>query len=241
MSSQEVLALIEKLKPVETDVPLKRMGPDNDGGYVVPDDFDGVKKCFSPGVGMYSGFEKELADNNIVVYMADASVEAPLIKHENFHFSKKFIGAQTEGLFVSLKDWINKNSEVTEDEMVLQMDIEGYEYDAIESIDSQTLSRFRIILFEFHKLYNFWDPKFYHRIDKIIDALNEHHVCVHLHPNNCCGILNFSGVKIPRALELSFISKQRVKVKGWATQFPHPLDQDNRPMPHIVLPEQWHG
>lgn len=43
------------------DVKLTRIGSSNDGGYLVPDDLDGIKSCFSPGVANNSDFEFDLS------------------------------------------------------------------------------------------------------------------------------------------------------------------------------------
>ena len=51
-------------------------GPDGDGGYLVPDDLEGIVACFSPGVSNVAGFEKDCALKGMKVFMADASVEA---------------------------------------------------------------------------------------------------------------------------------------------------------------------
>ena len=125
--------------------------------------------------------------------------------------------------------------------MLLQMDIEGYEYDAFDAMSEQFLSRFRIVIIELHSLYKFWEPEFYNRFVKLRDKLFSHHICVHLHPNNCCGIFTFKGVKIPRALEITLIKKDKVTLSTPAQQFPHNLDQDNTPLRSISLPEDWIG
>jgi len=241
VEKEDVVALINRLSPIHTDVPLIRMGPDGDGGYVVPDDYEGIKVCFSPGVGAYSGFEKDLADKGIKVYMADASVEKPLIEHENFHFIKKFIGPKTSGNVITMEDWTREEFLKNDDDMILQMDIEGHEYDALLSMSPELISRFRVIILELHWLYRFWDPAFYDMVNTVFGKLLKDHHCVHVHPNNCCGIFKFNGVAIPRAGEFSFIRKDRVKETSYAKVFPHALDQDNTPLGHIKLPENWVG
>ena len=66
-------------------------------------------------------------------------------------FEKKFVGPTTHNNFISLKDWMmTKIDYEKEKELILQMDIEGDEYDVIHSIDINTLKKFRIILIEFH-------------------------------------------------------------------------------------------
>ena len=74
---RRIQALLAKLHPLTTAAPLLRLGPVGDGGYLLPDDLAGIEACFSPGVGLISGFEKDCADRGLSVYLADASVEHP--------------------------------------------------------------------------------------------------------------------------------------------------------------------
>ena len=53
----DLLKLFEGLKVVPIHDELVRVGPDRDGEYLVPDVFDGVDYCFSPGVADCSEFE----------------------------------------------------------------------------------------------------------------------------------------------------------------------------------------
>ena len=48
--SEKLNNLAKALRPVITQHPLIRIGSEFDGGYLVPDDLDGVSACFSPGV-----------------------------------------------------------------------------------------------------------------------------------------------------------------------------------------------
>ena len=43
------------------NVPLVRIGGEGDGGYLLPDDLKGIRKCFSPGVSTTAEFEKHVA------------------------------------------------------------------------------------------------------------------------------------------------------------------------------------
>ena len=45
------------VKPVRTNHELIRMGGDGDGGYLVPNDLEGIDVCFSPGVSEIANFE----------------------------------------------------------------------------------------------------------------------------------------------------------------------------------------
>lgn len=67
-----------KLWPVKTRFPLIRIGSENDGGYLIPNDLYGITACFSPGVDINSSFEKELLKREgIPSHLADYSVDAP--------------------------------------------------------------------------------------------------------------------------------------------------------------------
>lgn len=97
-SAEAVRALIARVHPIVPEKGLSRIGPAGDGGYLLPDDLDGVEACFSPGVSTQSGFEKECADRGMRVYLADRSVEGPPLDHPLFHFTSTFIGpAPVEG------------------------------------------------------------------------------------------------------------------------------------------------
>jgi len=72
--SPHVRALIDALRPAMTQVPLVRIGPEGDGGYLVPDSLAGINACFSPGVSTESGFEMQCAERGMDVFLADGSV-----------------------------------------------------------------------------------------------------------------------------------------------------------------------
>ena len=43
--------LMRRLSPVSIDQEFVRLGPNGDGGYMVPNDLNDIGACFSPGVG----------------------------------------------------------------------------------------------------------------------------------------------------------------------------------------------
>lgn len=50
---------IKSLHPIKTEHELVRFGAKHDGGYLIPNDFEGIKALFSPGVGGVSAFEED--------------------------------------------------------------------------------------------------------------------------------------------------------------------------------------
>jgi len=57
-SIDRVSSLLKKLYPISCDKNLIRFGPKGDGGYLTPDDFEGIEACFSPGVSLHQALKK---------------------------------------------------------------------------------------------------------------------------------------------------------------------------------------
>ena len=240
-TGKEVLQeLLRKLHPVTTDKSLIRLGPPGNGGYLVPDDLAGIEACFSPGVAACSDFEKDCAQRGMSVFLADRSVEAPAIMHPKFHFIKKFIGASTTDGFITMDDWVASSLSGTQSELILQMDIEGYEYETFLSMSNQLLQRFRIIIVEFHDLPRLWSLPYFSLASHVFEKILQSHACVHLHPNNACGSIVKDGIEMPRIMEFTFLRKDRIARSSSATVFPHPLDGDNVKGSALPLPKCWY-
>ena len=125
----ELQILINKLRPVSCGMELIRLGPEGDGGYLVPDDFEGIKVCFSAGVGGLTGFERDCADMGMNVFLADNSVEVLPEPHKLFNFTKKNIGITTNDDFMTIDNWVASAVPGSQEELLLQIDIEGSEYE----------------------------------------------------------------------------------------------------------------
>ncbi|WP_035716642.1 FkbM family methyltransferase [Christiangramia echinicola] len=226
-SKEQLRSFIDELKPVKTNFNLIRLGGELDGGYLIPDDLIGVNVCFSAGVGPSSDFEKDCADRGMKIYMADASVSGPAIKDERFNFIKKFIGPKNRKDFITLEKWVSSTKMDSENELLLQMDIEGHEYAAIAGLLPELLKKFRVIILEVHRLGAIGFPYFYQQNKTMFDKLNLHHQCVHIHPNNCCGVRTIKGLDVPVAAEFTFLRKDRISKIDRIEGLPHPLDRKN--------------
>lgn len=240
--NSKISQILAMIKPKILTVDNIRLGGENDGGYIIPNDFDGIKYCFSPGVGDISKFEDELSKKEIKSFLADYSVDNKFKNSSYIDFEKKFLGSITYNNYISLRDWISsKINYENENDLILQMDIEGDEYDVLQSIDLQTLKKFRIILIEFHNLHYLFDEFYFEKISKIFKILSEHYFCSHIHPNNDVDFVAKSyDIEIPPVLEFSFLRKDRAKEIRDINSFPTILDQPNNPKKRdIILPECW--
>ncbi|HAV12217.1 MAG TPA: hypothetical protein DCX06_01810 [Opitutae bacterium] len=236
-----VQTLINSLHPIACDRGLMRIGSELDGGYLIPDDLDGVEHCFSPGVANASDLEHECAERGMGVFMADKSVDQPAVPHERFHFTKKYIGVTTNDGFMTLDDWVASSVADRESELFLQIDIEGFEYEVFLAASDQLMRRFRIIVAEFHRLDHFWDKPFFNLASRVFDKILQTHSCVHVHPNNWRGSVKKGDIEIPLNMEFTFLRKDRIQNPSYAKTFPHPLDTDNVDYkPTLVLPLCWY-
>lgn len=237
--SARVRALIRSLCPQNCGLDLIRIGGPGDGGYLVPNDLGGIEYCFSPGVSTVSTFENELADRGIRSFLADYSVDAPQITRPEFVFDKKFLGPVDGGNYITLASWKNQYLPDYNGDLLMQMDIEGAEYDVLLATPESLLDQFRIILIEFHFLDRIFEPEEFPTIEDTFHRLLRHFHVAHIHPNNIGGSVTLDGIEIPKLLEFTFINKRSVARTQPQTVFPHPLDADNGRRKHLVLPECW--
>ncbi len=237
----DVQGLIRKLRPQYCGRELIRIGADGDGGYLVPDDLDGIEYCFSPGVSTKSHFEEHLANLRIRSFLADYSVDSPPVARPEFIFDKKYLGASDRDHFFTLAIWKDKYLKNYQGDLILQMDIEGFEYEVILSTPDDLLNQFRILVIEFHYLDRIFDRFAFRLIQSAFDKLLQYFHVVHIHPNNGGGIVGRGDIEVPRTLEFTFLSKKRVDQTRPATVFPHRLDSDNvLDKPSMFLPECWY-
>ena len=238
---KKIQLLLNKLRPVSRGKKLIRLGPKRDGGYLVPDDLRGIQACFSAGVGHISGFETDCANMGMNVFLSDNSVEKPPDMHKLFKFTKKNIGAITKDEFMTLDDWVVSTVSESQEELLLQIDIEGSEYEVLLSASDQLLKRFRIIVVEFHNLGQLWNRPLFNLMSSVFYKLLQTHSCVHNHPNNCDGSIKIGYLEIPRTAELTFLRNDRVDNPSFIKTFPHPLDRDNlKRKPPLILPKCWY-
>lgn len=239
--TEQIRSLFRKLAPCTTDKPLIRLGPEDDGGYLVLDDLAGITTCFSPGVSTVSGFELACASRGMDVYLADASVEAPPDSHPKFKFIKNFIGAINQAPFITMEEWVSIAQPDHSGDWLLQIDIEGSEYEVFLNMPTSILDKFRVIVVEVHFLDYLFDSPFFMLASRLFERLLANHACVHIHPNNADNMISSGDLRIPKTMEFTFHRRDRIKVGPTATRFPHPLDFDNVPgAAHLVLPPCWY-
>ncbi|WP_254945090.1 FkbM family methyltransferase [Cyanobium sp. AMD-g] len=226
------------MRPKPSPYPLIRIGGKGDGAYLVPDDLQGIKACFSPGVNNTKDFEDDLTDNHgIPCHMCDFTCDIETMKtplREGLQtFRKKWLDVDGGSDSITIDEWVEGEESAHNEDLLLQMDIEGAEFRNLLTCSEATINRFRIILVELHGLSVANDPsRFEEELGPLLRKLDKTHICVHAHPNNCDGefVLEGSSLAIPHFIELTFLRRDRFLQKPngrlYPPMLPHPLDID---------------
>lgn len=233
---QNTRAMLSRLRPRRTTRPLIRIGGDKDGGYLIPNDFTGIGAVFSPGVDVTASFEEYFLGLGIPCFLMDASVKKPPIAHPLLSFRRSFLGPVSSRDYLSLEDWIMDFT--GRGEFILQLDIEGDEWEVLSKLEPEVLLRFRFIVLELHglasKLRKHSSGSY---VEKAIEKLTKHHTAVHFHPNNCCGNKDVYGQTVPEVAEITLVRSDVPYLKRRFASLPHVLDREN--VPGDRLPSPW--
>jgi hypothetical protein len=235
---------IKLLKPQNVFLTKKRLGPNEDGGYVMPNFvFENCSALFTYGVGSEVRFEVEFAKTyQKPAYLFDHIIYGPVPGYEE-HQQKELIrmtqyfkengcvfnptglgfGEKCHDFYQDYKD-LNIDGHV-----FLKIDIEGAEYDYFSQTD---LSNFEnsvmAISLEVHWIHA---PQYHDKLVEILKKIEKYFVLCHIHGNNWGETWEYEGYTIPVTLELSFINKKFVN-KCVPDEQDYPiegLDIPNRP------------
>lgn len=107
---------------------------------------------------------------------------------------------------ITLKEMLRQNGHEECRGMVLKMDVEGAEWEALCSMDEQIFLQFDQIVIELHELLNL---NLKDKILKSLKKLNDIYAVVHLHGNNSNAV-EFCGELItPNVLEATLVRRDK--------------------------------
>lgn len=225
---QEIKEFLKQIAPVSITRPLIRLGSETDGGYLAPDDLDGIGVTVSPGVSTEVSFDHAMAEMGMEIYMADASVDGPPVDHKRFHFHSRFLDVFEDENNMRLDTLCQQIKAEHSGDRLLQMDIEGAEYRVLLDASEEVLKSFRIMLIEFHELDRMYAAFPLKIIRATFQKLLRTHYIVHAHPNNVCPPRVRGDLEIPQVMEYTFYRKGDAKLDpAKPLEIPHPLDSDN--------------
>ena len=228
--AEDLSLFLESFRPIDVGVSLIRIGGPNDGGYLLPKDFDGISACLSAGSDALWNFEKDLYRvARIPSHIIDSQDKKPIDLASEHTYTSKWLGSVTKGELITLQDWI-QTLPIENTDLILQMDIEGYEWETLLNVPNSVLSRFRIIIVEFHRIPNLLNKKIVNRYyEPLLKKLDQNFGVVHLHANNSCGETSFGGICFPNVFEVTYLRRDRFTESHSFAKLPNDLDQRNDP------------
>ena len=192
-----------------TGFELVRIGRDNDGGYIMLDDFAHDDKiAYSFGICDDVSWDKDTASRGYDVFMYDHTIDGLPEDNPRFHWSKLGIadGSTHDARLKTLDEIIKQHHHEDKHNMILKIDVEGAEWGFIENTSSETLSRFSQILIEFHGIHA---PKYQQRIPAALRKLNQTHIPVHIHGQNIGHYVSLGAQTFCNQIEVSYIRRNK--------------------------------
>lgn len=229
---------IKLLKPQNIFKNKIRLGPTEDGGYVLPEFvFEECDALFTYGVGYDSRFEEAFSTKyKKPSYLFDHTIrviEPWRLKEQKEQWRKmdEFWEAQNCWFFPhglgfkdNCKDFYDDYKLLGQTGYtILKIDIEGGEYEYFLTTDVSKLdSTVMAISLEVH-----WINEEKNNADlvEILKRLDKSFILCHIHGNNWGELWEFEGKKIPITLELSFVNRK----------FIGRFDPDDQPYPIVGL------
>jgi hypothetical protein len=218
--------MLNYLKPKRISSNKIRLGPKQDGGYVVSEIvLDKCNGLFSYGIGNDISYEYDFfAKYNKPVFAFDHTINSVL---------PRFIRHKKEGLGIDVEncdDFINHFFQSNiKPKVLLKIDIEGSEYDYLLKADMDIISDITTgLILEVHFLDR---EDIRDKFIEMITKLNKYFVLTHTHANNWGDIFEYEGHSLYNVFELSFVNRSIVDwVEEDNTEYPIiGLDYSNNP------------
>ncbi len=221
-----LLSVIRPLTPV--GLSKIRIGNQHgDGGYVMVADWEDVVGAVSIGIGGDVSWDLAIAERGIDVYQYDHTVASAPISHPRFHFHSIGLGnGSADSMLRSLEQIV---ADIPLDgDLILKMDVEGAEWEALPTTPSRVIKRFSQIVIEVHRPLAGATANRLHNL-RVLKRLRRTHEVVHVHANNCAAVESFEGIRIPSVLEISYLRKTRTSFRVAPETLPTAEDVPNDP------------
>jgi hypothetical protein len=224
---ESVKFFFEQLRPVDNGFDLIRIGGDNDGGYLIPSDLSGISTLVSPGCDQKIDFEVEIHQTyKIPSVVLDKLEKKPENCPEFITYIPKWLGIHEDSSNEILETVVEKFNK--SEEFMLQMDIEGMEYQILLSLKESLVKRFRIMVIELHDLeLLLCKPALEKFISPALEIILRTHDVVHLHANNAGGKFYHGAMAFPRIVEITLHRKDRSLGSKGFRNIPNLLDMKN--------------
>ncbi len=239
MTCKSIYDLLSDLTPYDVLGCAKvRIGSPNDGGYVMLDLFRPSQAVFSYGLSWNIAFEEEFARRGHTLFMFDHTIEGLTVQHPGFRWFKEGLGAVSapKRRLFSLADHVARLAPAGTG-MILKLDIEGAEWDALAALPAELLGRFDQIVIELHDLRRAGEPAWCSRAKQVLHKLAQMFTVHHVHANNHAPVAVVGNMfTVADVIEVSYVRRDLVARCRSSTLLPSFLDAPNDPgRPEIPL------
>ena len=208
--------LKDLLRVKQTKFPKVRIGNPGDGGYVMLDNFNS-RIAYSFGIDENISWDADMYQRGYDIFMYDPTVDFKC-DSPKLHFYKEGIDGYNHGCYKTLSTILRENNH--RETMILKMDVEGYEWNFIETVGEE-INLFDQIAFEFHNLIS-GDTK----ILDCLEKLNKTHQVIHVHGNNSSLLLQTNEFTITDVIECTYV-KRDYELFDCSFSIPTELDYPN--------------
>lgn len=208
------------------DYNLVRIGGNTDGGYVMLDEFKSNYVAYSFGIGRDVSWDMKVADYGLKVHCYDHTIDRLPLDDERLQFHQIGIGAcdYPKKRIMSINSILKQNGDEKRDNMILKIDVEGAEWDFIDSIDSCILEKFRQITMELHGLCEVLDSE---KKIRVLKKIRKTHYPVWIHANNNMQIEFGNKTECPYLLEITYARKEAYLFEDIHYNCPIEIDRPN--------------
>jgi hypothetical protein len=247
-----IVNFAKSLRVYDTELTKKRIGREEDGGYVILDEACKLTDVlYSYGVSDDWSFEEDFCNRyKCKANLYDHTVDLTERSDQKLVFRKEGLSSYPTPFTNTIRTHISTNSD-QQKKLALKLDIEWNEWDFFESLEDEILEKFVHIVCEFHLIsvdypegkhtpyftgfhkdvYNGINQVLFEKYTKVFEKIKRYHVLHHVHVNNSLSCLEYKECRIPYILECSFVNKNLVSLRRETEEkFPlSGLDFPNKP------------
>jgi len=174
------------------------------------DDFGDARVALSLGVGPEVSWDADVAALGLRVLQFDHTVEGPPQANDRFVFHRtRVVGTPRAATDVTLADIMRRDELAADHDVIVKIDVEGFEWEILAGTATGELARIRQIAIEFHHMRQFIEPSWRRTALAALANLHRTHACIHIHGNNWSPFTVIGGIPFPDVFEATFRSAQR--------------------------------
>lgn len=211
------------------DTAQARFGSDNDGGYILLDDFPPDTIVYSFGINTAASFEASMAQKGFACFIHDPAITGLSTASPLFHCFARGLHWRDDPdhALYSLESLLTENGHTNTKNMILKIAVKSGEWEVLSLIPDHVLPLFRQIIVKFRNCTAIDSLMLREHMFRALSLLNKSHFVTHIHADNNDEYLLAGGIPFPGTLEVSYARKADFKAEPRLKCFPTSLDMPN--------------